>query len=337
MVIIDKKIKVSVVMATYNGSQFVEEQILSIVNQTYPIYELIIQDDCSTDNTWEILQQLKEKFPVIQTYRNEKNFRAHETFKKAFLHATGDYIAPSDQDDIWELHKIETMLNLIGYKKLIASQSRIWYANDEYVNSFSLYNPNISIEDVVFYNNFPGHALMFHKSYLESLKVTQGLEISFDHTVALCAVFENSYVVTDKILQTWRRHDNVCTRIIVKSEGQKKENRKGYQKLLSVFLQLAAGKKSSGIKNAFQARKKLIQYLLDKNQFVEKTKIKYLLRLAGDMEKQNVFSYVDAGIVYDKIVVGNSKSELNQSLKKRFFNFKYPFVFWYDMHLTKTL
>ena len=47
---------ISVVMCTYNGVKFVEEQIESIIGQTYPIYELIIQDDHSTDGTWEVVQ-----------------------------------------------------------------------------------------------------------------------------------------------------------------------------------------------------------------------------------------------------------------------------------------
>ena len=59
---IDKKTKnVSIILCTYNGARFLREQLDSIVNQTYPIYELIIQDDCSTDSTESIAKEYVEK------------------------------------------------------------------------------------------------------------------------------------------------------------------------------------------------------------------------------------------------------------------------------------
>lgn len=53
---------VSVVMCTYNGEKYLREQINSILAQTYPLYELIIRDDCSTDNTVNILKEYEEKY-----------------------------------------------------------------------------------------------------------------------------------------------------------------------------------------------------------------------------------------------------------------------------------
>lgn len=61
----DKNIKkVSVVMCTYNGEKYLREQLDSILNQIYPIYEIIIQDDASTDRTWEIIQRYKKNSPL---------------------------------------------------------------------------------------------------------------------------------------------------------------------------------------------------------------------------------------------------------------------------------
>lgn len=66
--------KISVVMCTYNGARFIREQLDSILNQTYPIYELIIQDDCSTDETVEIVKEYQVRFSQvdIKIYINEK-------------------------------------------------------------------------------------------------------------------------------------------------------------------------------------------------------------------------------------------------------------------------
>src|SRR5665811_1112374 len=99
--------RISVVLCTYNGEKYLHEQLNSILNQTYPIYEIIVQDDCSTDSTWDILQTYKDKYPIIKCYRNKVNLKAHANFISAFKRATGDFISPSDQGDIWMKHKLE--------------------------------------------------------------------------------------------------------------------------------------------------------------------------------------------------------------------------------------
>ena len=58
--------RVSVVLCTYNGEKYIREQLESIVSQTYPIHELLIQDDCSTDATPLIIEEYKEKYPFIR-------------------------------------------------------------------------------------------------------------------------------------------------------------------------------------------------------------------------------------------------------------------------------
>ena len=62
--------KISVVMCTYNGARFIREQLDSILNQTYPIYELIIQDDCSTDETVEIVKEYTSRDKRIKLFIN---------------------------------------------------------------------------------------------------------------------------------------------------------------------------------------------------------------------------------------------------------------------------
>ena len=56
---------VSVVMCTYNGEKYLREQMDSILAQTYPIHEIIVCDDCSTDGTMNILQEYATKFPIF--------------------------------------------------------------------------------------------------------------------------------------------------------------------------------------------------------------------------------------------------------------------------------
>jgi len=118
----DTKKTVSVVMATYNGEEYIREQIESIVAQTYPIYELIIQDDCSTDSTVAICREYAERYPFIRVFVNESNKGFNDNFKTVALRATGDLVAVSDQDDIWFPEKIEKQVAAIADYTMCYSQ-----------------------------------------------------------------------------------------------------------------------------------------------------------------------------------------------------------------------
>lgn len=103
---------VSVVMATYNGADYIEEQLDTICNQTRPADELIVCDDGSTDNTVEIVREyisrhgLDEKWHV---YVNPDNLGFANNFNHAASLATCDLILFSDQDDRWDPEKIAVM------------------------------------------------------------------------------------------------------------------------------------------------------------------------------------------------------------------------------------
>ncbi len=104
---------ISIAMATYNGEKFILEQLESFTNQTVLPNELVITDDCSTDNTLEIINTFKEKAPfIVRVYSNETNLGYIQNFNKAMQLCTNDLIFLSDQDDVWFPTKIEYMLNL---------------------------------------------------------------------------------------------------------------------------------------------------------------------------------------------------------------------------------
>ncbi|MEO8235014.1 MAG: glycosyltransferase [Flavobacterium sp.] len=104
--------KISVALCTYNGEQFIKEQIDSILNQTLSVHEIIICDDRSSDNTIEILEQYSVLNPeIFKIFINETNLRSVKNFEKAITLCTGDVIFLSDQDDIWSLNKVEDYIN----------------------------------------------------------------------------------------------------------------------------------------------------------------------------------------------------------------------------------
>ena len=118
--------KLSVAMCTYNGAEFIEEQLISILNQTVKIDEIIICDDCSTDDTLEILQKIIEQNnSVITIFRNEVNLRSNKNFEKALSLCTGDYIFFSDQDDIWKKNKVQKFIDKFNEDETIEDRISI--------------------------------------------------------------------------------------------------------------------------------------------------------------------------------------------------------------------
>ncbi len=101
-----RKLSVSVCLASYNGENYIEEQIMSIIRQFKEGDELIISDDGSTDRTVEIVKELQKSYPMISFYPGPKmGFSCN--FGNAAIHAKCDVVMYSDQDDIWREDKLE--------------------------------------------------------------------------------------------------------------------------------------------------------------------------------------------------------------------------------------
>lgn len=100
---------ISILMPTYNVEKFVEKAVISIINQTYKNFELIIVDDCSTDRTYEILEKLAMGNNRIKLFRNDTNSKICKTLNKAFYYARGKYIGRMDGDDISTPERFEIL------------------------------------------------------------------------------------------------------------------------------------------------------------------------------------------------------------------------------------
>lgn len=102
--------KISVVMATYNGEMYLIEQLNSLREQSKKIDEVLFFDDGSSDKTVDMLNQYISEFQLEDSWHvtvNEKNLGYADNFHKALMAAHGDLIFFSDQDDIWYKNKIE--------------------------------------------------------------------------------------------------------------------------------------------------------------------------------------------------------------------------------------
>ncbi|MDO4219071.1 MAG: glycosyltransferase [Synergistaceae bacterium] len=113
----NKKVKISLVMATYNGEKYIVEQLDSIKNQTRPADEILIADDCSTDSTVEIIEKYIVENNLSSTWHlvvNPVNKGWQKNFIDLINMATGDFIFLSDQDDICLPNKFERMIDVIS-------------------------------------------------------------------------------------------------------------------------------------------------------------------------------------------------------------------------------
>ena len=141
---------VSIIMPSWNTEKYIAETIQSVIDQTYTNWELLIVDDCSSDNTDEIVTSFKDD--RIKYYHNKKNLGAALTRNKALREAQGEWIAFLDSDDLWMPEKLEHQigfmkknnytLSFTEYEK-IDEKSRplnIYVSGPEKVNKHKMYN-----------------------------------------------------------------------------------------------------------------------------------------------------------------------------------------------------
>lgn len=118
---------VSVIMPSFNTAEFITEAIESVLAQTYDAFELIIVDDCSTDNTDEVVQRYLTD-PRIKYLKNDKNSGAAVSRNRALKEAKGKWIAFLDSDDVWEPEKLSKQIRFMeenGYHFSYTNYSEI--------------------------------------------------------------------------------------------------------------------------------------------------------------------------------------------------------------------
>lgn len=115
----NNSILVSVIMPVYNNESYVGEAIESILKQTHSNFEFIIIDDCSTDNSWKIIQKYSKKDKRIKAFQNEKNLKIVKTRNKGFreCNSKAKYFAIMDSDDISLVNRFEEEIKFLEENK----------------------------------------------------------------------------------------------------------------------------------------------------------------------------------------------------------------------------
>lgn len=161
---------VSIVICTYNAELFLQQQLNSILKQTYKELEILIVDDASTDATQEIIQQYADADKRIQYFFNETKLGLNKAIEIGVSKSVGEYIAIADQDGIWELNKVEAMINhwpvdcnfIYSLSKDFDGVEPKRNEGNKLLNYYTGNRP----QKLFFDSPIHGHACMFQKSLL---------------------------------------------------------------------------------------------------------------------------------------------------------------------------
>lgn len=104
---------VSIIMPVYNSEKYIKDAIQSILKQTYDNWELIIVDDCSTDNSSKIINEFCENNNRINRFRFKKNKGVSKARNYGIEHSNGDFIAFLDSDDFWKENKLKSQIEFM--------------------------------------------------------------------------------------------------------------------------------------------------------------------------------------------------------------------------------
>lgn len=265
--------RVTILMSTYNGEEYLKEQLNSLLNQTYKNIEILIRDDGSTDNTLEILKKYSESYDNISFYTG-KNLKPAKSFLDLIKKAEkSKYYAFSDQDDVWDKDKIEIAIKMLekedyNLPKLYFSNTKLVDKNlNELKNIRKIYKDKLNIGNALIENVATGCTVVFNDKLIELLKRINfdDIENGFMHdSLAYRICFATGSVIFDEIPHiSYRQHGN---------------NAIGNSS--NIFDKIKKRKKS--LKNTLNLRSKMSKFILERfNKELKKENYKFVEMIAN--------------------------------------------------------
>ncbi len=217
---------VSVVMSVYNGSKYLEEQIRSILNQTYRNLELVIIDDKSTDNSLDVITEIGQSDNRLRIFRNDVNVGFNQSFARGIELAEGELIAISDQDDIWLTGKVEQLVRGLGGGILIYSNSGlIDESGSEIAGGLDdriMHVDNPGFKSFLEGNFITGHTCLFRKELKKFiLPIPAGIQY-YDWWMGFVASNVGKVIYLNQVLTRYRIHPES----VIQTISRQKESRR---------------------------------------------------------------------------------------------------------------
>lgn len=222
---------ISVILPVYNGEQFLEEAIISILNQTYLNFELIIVNDCSSDNSLKIITDYAKNDHRIVVFNNEVNKKLPATLNFGHSKTKGDFITWTSHDNILKPNFLESLID-----SLIKNQADVVYSNYDVIdlngrlNRIHITGP---IEHIL-YGNKIGASFLYKKEVFQELhSYDESLFLLEDYDFWLRASQKFNFNHSDSNLYKYRLHSHSLTSNIECSKEKKIKHESGVIKLFN--------------------------------------------------------------------------------------------------------
>lgn len=213
--------QISVILCCYNGEKYIEEQLDSLRKQTRKPEEVLIIDDCSKDNTRKIVEEYISKFDLKEwkLLKNEKNKGWKENFIIGMSKASGDLIFPCDQDDIWNIEKLEKMAGIMEKDEnvlVLAANYTTYYEGEEYRKVSNLFTKSMKFDETyekitsghkALYVYRPGCVMAARKTLVETAVQYKFSDYPHDALLWRTALFLDGLYLFNFSAIKFRRHN----------------------------------------------------------------------------------------------------------------------------------
>lgn len=210
---------ISIVLPVYNGAKYLRESIDSVLAQTYTDWELLIVDDCSTDETPDIAREYTQKDARIQYYRNEQNLRLPRNLNKGFSLTKGDYLTWTSDDNLYHptaLERMHAALRSAPSAQFVFASCRIIDGEGKPVEQISVSQAS---KVYIIGSNSVGACFMYTRKAYEAVgdyDPDMILVEDFDYWQRICMRFD--FTVIEETLYDYRWHDGALTSTMRKDQ-----------------------------------------------------------------------------------------------------------------------
>lgn len=209
---------VSIIMPSWNTGKYISESIESVLGQTYTNWELLIVDDCSTDNTDEVVAKYTDE--RIRYFKNEKNSGAAITRNKAMREAKGEWIAFLDSDDLWSPDKLEKQLSFMNNNNYIFSYHEYEKIDeDSKPLNYFVSGPKVVTKQKMYNYGYPGCLTFMYSAKAMGLIQIKDIKKNNDYAILLklCKIAD-CYLLKENLAQYRVRkksisHDKITKKI----------------------------------------------------------------------------------------------------------------------------
>ncbi len=209
-------------MATYNGERYLRPQLDSLLHQDIALHEIIVCDDRSSDGTQAILEEYRQ-LGRIKVFVNDKSLGVVKNFERAISLCTGNYVALSDQDDVWLPDKLSSSLHKMHEIEIDKAKPTLVYTDlevvDQDLNTISLSfwkhllarPESETFYTLLFGNVVTGCTILMNRAMVDRLSTIPNRASMHDHWAALIAYGFGQFGFIDRPLIKYRQHGSNIT------------------------------------------------------------------------------------------------------------------------------